>query len=56
MQQSRVVQEKIMDLKRLQTALNEMVAHCKGDQYSIDDCPIVDALFTKSSDGILSEI
>ncbi len=52
MQQSRVVQEKILDLQRLQAALNEMVTHCKGSQNSIDDCPIVDALFTESSDGI----
>lgn len=56
MQQSRIVQEKIMDLKRLQTALNEMVTNCKGNQYSIDDCPIVDALFTESSDGILNQL
>ena len=53
MQQSRIVQEKIMDLQRLQIALNEMVTHCKGSQNSIDDCPIVDALFTESNDGML---
>ncbi|KGJ99188.1 MerR family transcriptional regulator [Thalassotalea sp. ND16A] len=53
MQQSRVVQEKILDLQRLQSALDEMVTHCKGNQNSIDDCPIVDALFTENRDGIL---
>ncbi|SEK56110.1 transcriptional regulator, MerR family [Colwellia chukchiensis] len=49
MQQARVVQEKIDDLQRLQLALNEMVNQCKGSNYSIDDCPIVDALFTNKS-------
>jgi len=47
MQQSRVVQEKINDLQRLQSALNGMVTQCKGSNNPIDDCPIVDALFTK---------
>ena len=47
MLQARAVQEKIDDLQRLQLALNEMVIKCKGSNNSIDDCPIVDALFTK---------
>ena len=47
MQQARVVQDKINDLQRLQLALNEMVTQCKGSDYSIDDCPIVEALFAK---------
>lgn len=47
MLQARVVQEKIDNLQRLQSALNEMVTQCKGSDNSIDDCPIVDALFTK---------
>ena len=42
---ARAVQEKINDLKRLQKALNEMAARCKGEGYKIEDCPIVDALF-----------
>ncbi len=45
MVQARQVQEKIDDLKRLQKALNQMAAKCGGGKYSIDDCPIVDALF-----------
>lgn len=45
MLQARAVQEKIDDLKRLQKALKEMAALCKGGRYKIDDCPIVDALF-----------
>lgn len=43
--QAQAVQEKIDDLKRLQKALNEMAARCKGGRYKIEDCPIVDALF-----------
>jgi MerR family mercuric resistance operon transcriptional regulator len=45
MVQARAVQEKIDDLKRLQKALDEMAARCKGGRYRIEDCPIVDALF-----------
>ena len=45
MRQARVAQEKIDDLKRLQRALNEMVARCKGGRYKVEDCPIIDALF-----------
>ena len=47
MLQARAVQDKIDDLQRLQIALSEMVLKCKGRNNSIDDCPIVDALFTK---------
>ncbi|NQZ23353.1 MAG: helix-turn-helix domain-containing protein [Colwellia sp.] len=47
MLQARAVQEKIDDLQRLKVALNEMVLKCKDSNNSIDDCPIVDALFTK---------
>jgi MerR family mercuric resistance operon transcriptional regulator len=50
MLQARVAQEKIDDLKRLQKALNEMAARCKGGRYKVEDCPIVDALF-KGVDG-----
>ena len=45
MLQARAVQEKIEDLQKLQKALNEMAARCKGGRYTIEDCPIVDALF-----------
>jgi MerR family transcriptional regulator, mercuric resistance operon regulatory protein len=51
MQQARIVQDKINDLQRLQSALNEMVTQCKGSNNSIDDCPIVDALFTTKATG-----
>lgn len=47
MQQARVVQEKIDDLQRLKSALNEMVTHCTSGDKPVDDCPIVDALFTE---------
>ena len=42
--QARAVQEKIDDLKRLQKALNDMAARCKGKSYALKDCPIIDAL------------
>lgn len=45
--QSRTVQEKIDDLQRLKTALNQMISKCKGEGYSIDDCPIIDALYVE---------
>ena len=49
MQQARVVQEKIDDLQRLKSALNEMVTHCTAGDKPVDDCPIVDALYTENS-------
>lgn len=45
MLQARTVQEKIDNLKRLQTALNDMAVRCKGKNYEVEDCPIIDALF-----------
>ncbi len=45
MLQAREVQQKIDDLTRLKAALNQMVAQCKGQNYSIDNCPIIDALY-----------
>jgi len=47
MVQAREVQKKIDDLKRLQTGLNKMVSQCKGKNLSIDDCPIIDALYVE---------
>ncbi|PCJ39465.1 MAG: MerR family transcriptional regulator [Moraxellaceae bacterium] len=44
---SRDIQQKIEDLKRLQTGLNEMVRHCKDAGDSIDECPIIEALYVK---------
>lgn len=43
--QAREVQGKIDDLKRLQKALNDMSAKCSSRTFSIEDCPIIDALF-----------
>ena len=47
MLQAREVQKKINDLKRLQKALNSISARCKGGNYSVDNCPIVNALYNK---------
>ena len=49
MWQAREIQQKIDDLERLKEALNKMVSHCKGADNSIDDCPIIDALYV---DGV----
>jgi MerR family mercuric resistance operon transcriptional regulator len=49
--QAREVQRKIDDLKRLRKALNEMAVKCKGDSYSVDNCPIIDALFKENQTG-----
>ncbi|MBL4671836.1 MAG: helix-turn-helix domain-containing protein [Arenicella sp.] len=43
--QSKEVQSKIDDLQRLHKALLEMADKCKGQNYSLDQCPIIDALF-----------
>jgi MerR family mercuric resistance operon transcriptional regulator len=43
--QAREVQQKITDLQRLHIALNEMIIQCNGEEFSIDDCPIIDALY-----------
>jgi MerR family mercuric resistance operon transcriptional regulator len=45
MRQAREVQRKIDDLQRLRDALNQMAARCNGGGYSIENCPIIDALF-----------
>ncbi len=45
MVQYRTVQEKIDELNQLQQALNTMIIQCKGENYTIDNCPIIDALF-----------
>lgn len=45
---AREVQQKIDDLQRLKSALNRMVSQCKGKKYSINDCPIIDALYVKN--------
>ncbi len=47
---ARAVQGKIDDLKRLQKALNDMAARCKGKGYALEDCPIIDALFDESKE------
>jgi MerR family mercuric resistance operon transcriptional regulator len=48
MLQVREVRKKIDDLQRLQKALEEMVSQCKGDNYTIDNCPIIDALYVEN--------
>ena len=45
--QYRTVQNKIIELKNLQDALNTMIVQCKGENYTIDNCPIIDALYDK---------
>ena len=45
MQQAQEVQQKIEDLERLKEALNSMVTQCKGEGYSVDNCPIIEALY-----------
>ncbi len=47
MVQYRTVQDKIIELKNLQGALNTMIIQCKGENYTIDNCPIIDALYDK---------
>jgi MerR family mercuric resistance operon transcriptional regulator len=47
MVQYRTVQDKIIELKNLQDALNTMIIQCKGENYTIDNCPIIDALYDK---------
>jgi len=48
MLQARDVQQKINDLERLKKALNDMVGQCKGDNFTIDNCPIIDALYVEN--------
>ncbi len=45
MLQAREVERKITELKRLRAALNQMAVKCKGGSYTVDDCPIINALF-----------
>jgi len=46
---ARDIQRKIKDLQRLNDGLNEMVSQCNGSQFSIDDCPIIEALYDDNS-------
>jgi len=41
------IQQKIDDLENLKQALKEMVSRCKENSNSIDDCPIIDSLYTR---------
>lgn len=45
---ARDIQQKIKDLQRLNDGLNEMVSRCSGSQFSIDDCPIIEALYNEN--------
>jgi len=40
----KTTREKIKDLRKLETTLKEMAAHCEGGL--IPDCPIIDELYT----------
>lgn len=42
------VQRRIEDLQRLRRALHDMAKQCNGGHYSVDDCPIVEALFAEA--------
>lgn len=45
LEQSREVQEKINDLLLLKQALDTMVGQCRGKNYPVEKCPIIDALY-----------
>jgi len=47
MLQARDVQQKINDLEKLKVALNEMVRQCRGNNLSVENCPIIDALYVE---------
>jgi len=49
MLQAREVQQKIKNLERLKSALNKMAGQCKGENYTIDNCPIIDALYIENN-------
>lgn len=44
--QAHEIQQKINDLKRLQKALNDMASKCKGKSFNVNDCEIIDALYS----------
>lgn len=48
MLQSRSIQQKIDDLQRLKTALNDMASKCSGGTNSVDACPIIEALYVEA--------
>lgn len=50
MLQVRAIREKINDLERLQKALKDMAARCKGKGYALLECPIIEALFDDTRD------
>jgi len=37
-------------------ALNDMVSKCKGRTYSIDDCPIIDALYIEDQQVLIYDL
>ncbi len=43
--QAHEIMQKINDLEKLKQALNEMITACKGDDMTIDNCPIFDVLY-----------
>ena len=48
MLQSRSIQQKIDDLQRLKTALNDMASKCSGGTNAVDACPIIEALYVEA--------
>lgn len=40
------VRRRIEDLERLREALDSLAEQCRGEKYSVDDCPIIEALFS----------
>ena len=47
--QAQEVQEKINDLQKLNTALHNMITTCQGAGDSIENCPIIDALYVETA-------
>ncbi len=48
----REIQRKILDLRKLKRALEEMASQCGGE--TVPSCPIIDALFESSTDNLLT--
>lgn len=45
LQHAKEIQQKIEDLKRLEKALNSMAEQCAREEYTAEQCPIIDALY-----------
>jgi len=49
--QASEVRRRIEDLERLRGALESLAEQCHGGRYSVDDCPIIEALFAGGAAG-----